>query len=493
LKCFPPNFNSKLKNIFLSLLFLSSDRTQFGNNDVFRILIDEIKYLQDVGITVNIRGQEHTIFFKLAQLLGDNLGLNGILGYTQSFSAHHFCRVCRISKKQANTAAFDCSSLQRTQINYKNDVDLADVSETGIKEESVWNQVPGFHVTQNVAFDIMHDLLEGVCRYDLSKIFYHFICDKQFFSWDTLNARVQGFDFEDGVNRPPVIEPFKSGGSVAKMKASEMMCLMKNLPIMTGDLVPVDEPAWLLYLCLRHILDIVLSSDVCNAQLILLQTLVAEHHQDYVHLFDDNLKPKHHFMLHYAEAISCLGPLCFIWSMRFESKHGEAKKTAAINCNYVNICKSIAQKHQLKLCYRLMSREGLVSNDLTVGTGRLVKINTSESLLSGSSENHFHANWIKFNGVKFVAGKAVLLGVVDDMPSFGVVRNIYVDGMRNAELVVAETETLCFDEHYHAYQVITCSSTKKVQLNDLVDYRTLHCHKSPAGDIGFLLTMHCAL
>jgi hypothetical protein len=69
-----------------------------------------------------------------------------------------------------------------------------------------------------------------------------------------------------------------------------------------------------------------------------------------------------------------------------------------------------------------------------------VTINTSVSSLSDSSESQFCANRIKFNGIKFVTGKAVLLSVLHDMPSFGVVHNIYVDNMCNVELIVRETE-----------------------------------------------------
>jgi hypothetical protein len=166
LKCLPPKFNSELENIFLSLIFCSSDRAEFGNDEVFDVLIDEIKYLQNVGITVNVMGQEHHVFFKMVQLFGDNLGLNSILGYTESFSANYYCRVCKISRDAATVAAFDDRSLWRTVTNYCNDVNTADVSQTGIKEEAIWNCFDGFHVTKNVAFDIMHDLLEGVCRFE---------------------------------------------------------------------------------------------------------------------------------------------------------------------------------------------------------------------------------------------------------------------------------------------------------------------------------------
>jgi hypothetical protein len=36
----------------------------------------------------------------------------------------------------------------------------------------------GFHVTDNPVIDIMHDLEEGVCRYDLITIFKYLVNEK---------------------------------------------------------------------------------------------------------------------------------------------------------------------------------------------------------------------------------------------------------------------------------------------------------------------------
>lgn len=41
------------------------------------------------------------------------------------------------------------------------------VSITDIKESCVWNEVDSFIVTSNYNIDIMHDMLEGVCKYDI--------------------------------------------------------------------------------------------------------------------------------------------------------------------------------------------------------------------------------------------------------------------------------------------------------------------------------------
>lgn len=79
---------------------------------------------------------------------------------------------------------------------------------TGIKENCVFNSIPSFHVTNNYYFDIMHDIFEGVCRYDISKILVHFIEKSKFFSIDVLNNRKQMFHYgetEIGNISPPFV------------------------------------------------------------------------------------------------------------------------------------------------------------------------------------------------------------------------------------------------------------------------------------------------
>jgi hypothetical protein len=235
-----------------------------------------------------------------------------------------------------------------------------------------------------------------------------------------------------------------------------MKCLVFNFVLMVGDLVDVDDLVRCFYSCVRHIIEIVFVSDICAGQLVLLNGLVSEHHRDHVLLFSDSLKPKHHFMLHYASAIMNVGPLQWIWSMRFEAKHGEAKKLATVNCNFRNICKSVAQKHQLKMCYRFMMRDSFQSDDLEVSTGSTVEIdsctNDHRAVASlGVVGTHFHAKWIILNGIKYSNNKAVIMGVIDDMLLFGILQDIYVDSSRNVSFIVKEAVTLGFNSHFHAY------------------------------------------
>lgn len=48
--CFPPEYQSTLSSRYHSLLFFSNDRKEFGNATIFRILIDELRFLPNEGI-----------------------------------------------------------------------------------------------------------------------------------------------------------------------------------------------------------------------------------------------------------------------------------------------------------------------------------------------------------------------------------------------------------------------------------------------------------
>lgn len=64
----------------------------------FHLLLKIKIDLQENGVTINIDSNDITVYFELGLVLGDNLGLNSILGFVSSFSANHYCRICRLYK-----------------------------------------------------------------------------------------------------------------------------------------------------------------------------------------------------------------------------------------------------------------------------------------------------------------------------------------------------------------------------------------------------------
>lgn len=191
----PDHLNSKLTSILLAMLFFTEDRKKFGNQVIFNKLVEKLNILQNNGISLNGK------IIKLITCVigGDNLGMNSILGFMESFNSLYYCRFCRCSSNETKYLCNENSTYIRNQENYYLDLSNSPNS-TGIKENSIFNNLNNFHVIENNCIDLMHDILEGVCHYDLLIILKSFVLDKQIFTIEDLNKRIDTFDF--GPNTP---------------------------------------------------------------------------------------------------------------------------------------------------------------------------------------------------------------------------------------------------------------------------------------------------
>ena len=493
LQCFPPEYLSQVTSILPCLLFHSSDRVEFGNEAVFRILINELHFLENEGIDVATSQGSQKVHFILGLVLGDNLGIHSLLGFTESFSANHPCRFCKIHKSQMVSDTTEHENLLRNEMNYRNDVALDNLSLTGIKEECVWNGLKCFHAIENFACDIMHDMLEGVCVFDLSRILRAIVLEKKIISLEYLNSRIQHFDFGalESDSKPGTITSDALRTGNLRTSASEMLCLVRNLGLMIGDLVPENDEHWKLYLCLRDIMDILLSPSIQSECLVLLQCLITEHHDLYIDLFHEALKPKHHFMLHYVRIIRNSGSPVHTWSMRFESMHFELKKMSNVIFSRRNITKTLAIKLQFQLCERLMSNRSICER-LSVGPGNMSPNFNWHTLMedvdrvpSALHNNVYVAKWIKHNGVLYGPEFVVVTGVDENGPKFGEIILIAVSSERDVWFLCSNFETKIFDLHMHAYEVSHAEDNCKILLsiNDLIEYAPLNVRFSANGNM----------
>lgn len=78
----------------------------------------------------------------------------------------------------------------------------------GIQENCVFNTIPSFHVAVNISVDPMHDLLEGICRYDIGKILNNLINKSKVFTLQDFHERIKFFNETSfGENIIPLITP----------------------------------------------------------------------------------------------------------------------------------------------------------------------------------------------------------------------------------------------------------------------------------------------
>lgn len=96
-------------------------------------------------------------------------------------------------------------SLLRNAQNYLDDLALQNPSLTGIKFDCPLNKIPSYHVTENIIVVIMHDLLEGVCKYSMSALIKNFVRNNVL-SLNDINLRIYSFNFIESSNRPPKVQ-----------------------------------------------------------------------------------------------------------------------------------------------------------------------------------------------------------------------------------------------------------------------------------------------
>lgn len=200
----------------------------------------------------------------ILNMVGDNLGLNEIFGFKESFSAGRFCRICHCSYVDIQTCFRENPNLLRNPVEYEETVaQLDDVLSraTGINRPSVFNALPHFHITTNCGADLMHDLLEGTAQVETALVLRELVRQK-IITLDLINSKIVSFQYgrTDSKNKPSVIPEDKiKEARHLKQKAAQMWCLLRLLPLMIGSYVPHAHPFWEFFLELCDIVDILFS------------------------------------------------------------------------------------------------------------------------------------------------------------------------------------------------------------------------------------------
>lgn len=300
----PSRFRSSLCNCYLTSLFNAGDVKTYGYDPILQPLVNGIQLLEQEGLSIATDVFSGKLKVSIAQVTGDNLGVNGILGYVESFVSNHFCRHCRLHKHEMQIALLARAEQLRNAQNYEEDLLSNNLTATGIKAPCLLNDVENFHVSTNYAPDVMHDLLEGVCGIEVHLVLAALI-DEGLFDLNLLNSRITSFDYSpaDSKNKPSPItmQRLQNPNGASGQTASQMWCLIRYLPLIIGDKVPEGHEYFEVILLLLECMDFIFSTEITNEETFFLKQLIKDHHEHFLEMFPErNLTPKHHFMTHYV-------------------------------------------------------------------------------------------------------------------------------------------------------------------------------------------------
>lgn len=358
-------FNSSIDNIFLLAIAYTEDVKKYGYNKILEPFVKEMNLLEtDEGVVVNLVGDSESVTFRacLVSCLGDNLALNDILGFT-SPSSNIFCRQCMVDRKIFKKDCFAFAP-ERSIEDHENHLECIYkkpklIKQFGVKENTILNNLRQFHCAQSYTFDPAHDLLEGIVPMELKLVLNFLIIEKKIFSLELLNERINLFNygFIENKNKPsPNFTELmlKSKGNKLKQKAVQSWLLLRSLPFMFHDKVPLIYNDYIIILIyLVRISEIVFSNEVTQFMVCELNDLIISHHKLFKVLFPTkNMINKHHYLLHYPKNIKNRGPIALTSCLRFESKHSPLKQQIITGKNFKNVPKSIIKKQALKQnCY----------------------------------------------------------------------------------------------------------------------------------------------
>lgn len=82
-----------------------------------------------------------------------------------------------------------------------------------------------------------------------------------------------------------------------------MWCLSRMLPLLMGDMIPNGEEHWNHFLKPLEIEELVFAPSTSMQLVAYLRVLISEYLDEFKQLYERNLIPKQHYMVHYPKQI----------------------------------------------------------------------------------------------------------------------------------------------------------------------------------------------
>lgn len=140
-------------------------------------LINALNSLQEDGLQIFINNKHYNIFFITNLVIGDNLRVNSIFGFVESFALTFYYLMCYMHSNDAKISVKENTNLLRNKVQYEKDIKSLNHKQTGIKGKCIFKCLKNFHCIENYSIDLMHDFFEGVCNYDISNLLLTFIVE----------------------------------------------------------------------------------------------------------------------------------------------------------------------------------------------------------------------------------------------------------------------------------------------------------------------------
>ena len=502
----PPRFNASLSNIHMLAMCNTLDLKNEGGLDILLSkIVDEITYLETHGITVETQDGPVQVYAKLAQFTGDNLGMNQMFGFIESFASDFCCLLCYATREEMQTYERESDFSLRTKETYANDLTMLNSLPAGknhyrgVKRQCALNALPSYHIIDNWTNDSMHTSLEGFMPYVTGAVLFHInrLCPEITLSF--VNQQIlqvtSGFISGERHNKPGPLSSFLEPGKdmTPKQSSIQMGTLFRILPLIIGGKLYGEEALryWELFMTLQEIVDLIMAPTLTESLLNHMSQIIETFLDQFKILFPTlSIRPKIHFLLHYPPIIRKNGPTRSYWCMNFERMNGAVKLPAHIIQNFRDPQQTLAYRRQCSALNNFL--EGKHNRNF-VYVKKLSEISI-DSLASADNFDEFRhlfeydsvsvASKITVNAVEYRDNTFVILGPGDFGYSFGKIKFSICEDLNSVVLFVSVYRTKKFDVRRYSYVIEKESlrATRLVRVSDLLDSLPLDLIKMKEGN-----------
>lgn len=479
--------STRTEEVYLAMLFNESLIKSYGLEALLKPMSQDLKLLSTFGIR-HPQLPDRRMPVGIKCVCGDNLGAHQLAGFQESFSkGNRPCRFCRAKNDDFNLKTSLSQLSLRTTEEYEAQIkaleecgfDAELCKAFGIKQKCPLSQIDGFDVTNAFPPDVAHDVFEGVMPEMLSLLLTYLIVEIKLTTVCAINCVLSSFTYArtDRRNKPSPVAR-KGKGILLKLTASECWTLSRLLPLMIGSLVPTDCLQWKVFLDLMTIVELVCVPESEDSLLELLQRKVEGWLENLQQAFPElKLKPKHHFLLHYAHEMRKHGPLRYVWTLPFEAKHQIFKELSRKMRNRKNLCEMLAVRHQEKLALRL-SKPPRVSKVASLPQQRKdVEATCGISLENIPDADCYGKAYI--NGVCYQTGDALVVRTPSSSNARGLAKaRCFLGAKETIEYIIAATlKIVSFDRHFNSFSVEEEEECYIFQSSELADFQPLGIYK----------------
>ena len=489
----PPRFNAALSNIHLIAMCNTLDMKNGGLDIIAEKIVTECNRLSTVGMVIDTDDGPITVFAKVAQFTGDNLGLNQIFGFIESFSADYCCLLCYATREDMRTFQKESDFQLRTRTEYEADVSqLSNLPPgknhcRGVKAASIFNDLIDFHICDNWVNDAMHTVIEGVDPHVTGNVLYSISKLDSNVTFDSFN-REMSVVFNglivDRHNKPFMLNTFSDldKGMSPKQSSAQQTVLSRYVPLILFKLVKNKECYIYikLLLMLQKIKDLIFAPQLNEELLHVLADLIDEFISLFKNLYPDSpIRPKLHFLVHYPSIIRKNGPARTFWCMNYERMNGAVKVPSHVMKNFKDPQKTLAYRRQ---CAALRSRLERSNNRNFVSISKSYVEAICDIGLEWADNYSYYAkdfesdsvivsNKVILNGTQYRNGMLVILADVTDSFIFGEIEFIVCEDAGKPLLFVTIFDTIEFHELSFCYKICQRipSQARLCEIENLLD------------------------